>query len=194
METYELLLDENTDTKGVYAISLVNDPAMESDFIALSKDVKMAVVDDEKKILMGVALIPDKLIPRMGKDGAFNVFFSKETVRKAALMFFKNGNQSESTLEHQIDLSNNTVFESWIKEDDVHDKSVKFGIEAPVGSWLITMKIADEEVYKMAKEGLINGFSIEGAFADMLVKSNEKKNEEEQLMKEIVELIENLTK
>jgi len=192
METYELLLEDGMETKGVYAISLVSDPAMESDFVALSTDVKMAVVDDEKKILMGVALIPDKLIPRMGKDGAFNVFFSKETVRKAALMFFKNGNQSESTLEHSIELNNNTVFESWIKEDEVHDKSVKFGIQAPLGTWLITMKIDDNDVYEMAKKNLINGFSIEGAFADMLVK-NKDVNEEEQLMKELLELIENLT-
>ena len=71
METYELFLDEETKEKGVFAISLVSDPAIESDWIALSKDVKMAVVDDEKHILMGAALIPNKLIPRKDKSGIF---------------------------------------------------------------------------------------------------------------------------
>ena len=177
METYELFLDEETKEKGVFAISLVSDPAIESDWIALSKDVKMAVVDDEKHILMGAALIPNKLIPRKDQSGIFNVFFSEDTVRKASEMFLKNGFQSETTLEHAIQLDSNTVSESWIKEDNVHDKSVKFGIDVPVGTWLISMKIEDDDVYQMAKDGLINGFSIEGRFADVLVKNSKELTE-----------------
>jgi len=177
METYELFLDEETKEKGVFAISLVSDPAIESDWIALSKDVKMAVVDDDKHILMGAALIPNKLIPRKDKSGIFNVYFSEDTVRKASEMFLKNGFQSETTLEHAIQLDSNTVSESWIKEDNVHDKSVKFGIDVPVGTWLISMKIEDDSIYQMAKDGLINGFSIEGRFADMLVKNSKELTE-----------------
>ena len=177
METYELFLDEETKEKGVFAISLVSDPAIESDWVALSKNVKMAVVDDEKRILMGAALIPNKLIPRKDSTGIFNVFFSDETVRKASEMFLKNGFQSETTLEHAIPLDSNTVSESWIKEDNVHDKSVKFGIDVPVGTWLISMKIEDDNVYQMAKDGLINGFSIEGRFADILVRNSKELTE-----------------
>ncbi len=189
METYELFLNEEIN-KGVFAISLVNDPAMESNWVTLSKNVKLAVVDEEKQILMGVALIPDKLIPR--EDGE-SVFFSEKTVRQASELFFKNGFHKTATLEHSVNLKDTTVVESWIKEDDVNDKSVKFGIEAPLGSWIISMKVEDEKLFKMAKDGIIKGFSIEGGFSNMLVK-NKKENKENDLTKKISAFFINLIK
>lgn len=194
MERFELIIDEEMDIKGVQAISLVSDPAIEADFIALNKQkkIELAVVNDEKRILMGAALIPNKPIYRREGDVEFEVFFTNDTVRKASELFFKQGNQSETTLEHLIDLSGNTVVESWIKEDEVHDKSVKFGVEAPVGSWIISMKIEDDELYKMAKDGMIKGFSIEGYFVDNMLKAK-KQSKEDELYDEIVDLIKNVT-
>ena len=194
MERFELIIDEEMDIKGVQAISLVSDPAIEADFIALNKqkNIELAVVNDEKRILMGAALIPNKPIYRREGDVEFEVFFTNDTVRKASELFFKQGNQSETTLEHLIDLSGNTVVESWIKEDEVHDKSVKFGVEAPVGSWIISMKIEDDELYKMAKDGMIKGFSIEGYFVDNMLKAK-KQSKEDELYDEIVDLIKNVT-
>ena len=194
MERFELIIDEEMDIKGVQAISLVSDPAIEADFIALNKQkkIELAVVNDEKRILMGAALIPNKPIYRREGDVEFEVFFTNDTVRKASELFFKQGNQSETTLEHLIDLSGNTVVESWIKEDEVHDKSVKFGVEAPVGSWIISMKIEDDELYKMAKDGMIKGFSIEGYFVDNMLKAK-KQSKEDELYNEIVDLIKNVT-
>ena len=194
MERFELIIDEEMDIKGVQAISLVSDPAIEADFIALNKqkNIELAVVNDEKRILMGAALIPNKPIYRREGDVEFEVFFTNDTVRKASELFFKQGNQSETTLEHLIDLSGNTVVESWIKEDEVHDKSVKFGVEAPVGSWIISMKIEDDELYKMAKDGMIKGFSIEGYVVDNMLKAK-KQSKEDELYDEIVDLIKNVT-
>ncbi len=184
METYELFLNEDIN-KGVFAISLVNDPAMESNWVTLSKNVKLAVVDEEKQILMGVAMIPNKPIPR--EEGE-SVFFSEKTVRQASELFFKNGFHTTATLEHSVNLKDTTVVESWIKEDEVNDKSVKFGIEAPLGSWIISMKVEDSELFKMAKDGIIKGFSIEGGFSNMLVK-NKKQNKMEITKQAVIDWI-----
>jgi len=190
MDLFELIIDEDQDLEGVQAVSLVSDPAIESDFVALKKHkVALAVVNEDKHILMGAALIPDKPIFRADENGGYNIFFSEQTVRKASELFLQNGMQSESTLEHQVDLKGNTVVESWIKEDETHDKSVKFGIDAPVGSWIISMKIQDDEVYNMAKTGEIKGFSIEGYFADKLVR-NKKQVSESDLYNDIMALLE----
>jgi len=165
MEVIEYIIDEENE-EGVYAISLVSAPAIESDFVMLSKDIKLKLVNEELGLLMGAALIPDLPILRTGEDGDYYIFFSKETIRKTSELFFQNGFQSETTLEHQTKLQGNTIVESWIKESDEHDKSNLFGIEAPVGSWIVSMKISDPEVLALAKKGVINGFSIEGLFAD----------------------------
>ena len=165
MEVVEYIIDDENEA-GVYAISLVSQPAIESDFVQLSKEVELKLVDEERGVLMGAALIPDLPILRTGVDGDYYIFFSKDTIRKTSELFFQNGFQDQSTLEHQVKLKDNVVVESWIKEDEVHDKSVKFGIDAPVGSWIISMKIKDPEVLDLAKKGTINGFSIEGLFKD----------------------------
>ena len=162
----DLDFDEMDMESGVFAISVVNDPAIKSDFIALSTDrVNMAAVDDNKMLLMGAVLIPGLVIPRANGT---KIRFSKEVIRKASEVFFKRGYQQESTLEHgqETKLSGMTVVESWIVEDAAKDKSALYGIDAPVGSWVVSMKCDNDEIYKMAKEGTINGFSIEGIFPD----------------------------
>jgi hypothetical protein len=172
MEVFELLIDEENLEGGVNAISLVADPAIESDWITLAKQkVQLKVIDEEKRILMGAALIPNKPIFRRDKDGSeYNIFFSTKTIRQASELFQEKSLQNESTLEHQISLKNNTVVETWIKEHDVHDKSVLHDLDAPVGSWFISMKIKNNDTWKKAKAGEINGFSIEGFFTDSLDK------------------------
>ena len=101
MRIIELILDEEDLDAGVEAISIVESPAIESDFVALkNQEIKLAEVDKEKKILMGALLIPDKPIYRNGSEGEYYIFFSKDTIVKASQMFLQNGNQSRSTLEH----------------------------------------------------------------------------------------------
>ena len=127
MKIIELILDEEQDDIGVDAISIVESPAIESDFVALkNQEIKLAEVDKEKKILMGALLIPNKPIYRNGGEGEYYIYFSKDTIVKASQMFLQNGKQSNSTLEHNQALNGLTLVESWIIEDKVHDKSVKY--------------------------------------------------------------------
>ena len=105
MDIVELFIDEE-DAIGIEAISVVESPAIEEDFIALkNQEFKLAEVDKEKRILMGAALIPNKPIYRRNQDNEYYIYFSQATVRKASELFFINGNQNNSTLEHQVPLT-----------------------------------------------------------------------------------------
>ena len=196
MNIIELILDEDEELSGIEAISLVESPAIEVDWLALNKqkEYKFAEVDNEKKILMGAALIPEKPIYRNDGENEFYIYFSKDTVRKASQLFFKNGNQSKATLEHAESLGGLTVVESWLVEDSVHDKSRKFGLDVPLGTWMVSMKVDNEEIWTdFVKTGLVKGFSIEGYFADKLNKPKDKQEEQlsvdEKLLNEIRNVI-----
>ena len=184
MRIVELLIDEEQLLSGIEAISIVDQPAIEENFIALSKqhEIKLAQVDEEKRILMGAALVPDKNIYRRDGEEEYYIYFSKDTVRQASQLFLMRGNQNKSTLEHQAELHGLSVVESWIIEDEVHDKSRKYGMDLPIGTWMVSMKVNNDEVWNdYVKTGLVKGFSIEGYFKDKLEMSaiDDVENEEE---------------
>ena len=196
MRIIELFIDEEGLFSGIDAISIVEKPAIEEHFIALSeeKEVKLAEVDKEKKILMGAALIPNKNIYRRNGEDEYYIYFSEDTVRKASELFLMRGNQNKSTLEHQAELNGLSVVESWIVEDKVHDKSRKYGLDMPVGTWMVSMKVNNEEVWDdYVKSGKVKGFSIEGYFTDEVAMSQieqlEEENEAKQILLEVANVI-----
>jgi len=195
MRIVELVLDEDQENTGIEAISIVDNPAIEADFIALkAEEVRLAEVSKEKRILMGALLIPNKPIYRMSEDGEYYIYFSKETVEKASQMYLRNGNQNNATLEHQHQLQGLTLVESWIIEDEVHDKSKKYGLNLPVGTWMGSMKVESDDVWAdLKKKG---GFSIEGYFADKMQKlktikpeMNKEQKEAEVLLSKIISIV-----
>ena len=201
MDIIELFLDEENEHSGIEAISVVESPAIESDFIALkNQEIKMAEVDKEQRILMGAALIPNKPIYRKNKEGdGYYVFFSSSTVKKASEMFFIKGNQSKATLEHQMSVNNLTVVESWLVDDPKMDKSVNYGLDVPKGTWMVSMKVNNDEIWNnYVKTGKVKGFSIEGFFSDQANRPKEQIEEElskdkisENLIIKIKEIISN---
>ena len=180
MNIIELVLDEENNEIGIEAISVVENPAIEEDFIALSNDIiELKEADKEKKLLVGALLIPNKPIYRRSGDDEYYVFFSKDTVLKASQMYLMNGNQSKATLEHEHDINGLTLVESWIVEDEVHDKSRKYGMNVPVGTWMGAVKVNNDEVWNdFVKTGKVKGFSIEGYFADKMERPKENLQEE----------------
>ena len=192
MEIIELLLDEENEVTGIEAVSIVEAPAIESDFVALkSQEIQLAKVDDEKKILMGAALIPNKPIYRKQGEKEYYVYFSADTVRKASELFFQNGNQNNATIEHKMQVNNLTVVESWIVENKEKDKSSLYGLDVPEGTWMISMKVNNNEIWNdFVKTGKVKGFSIEGYFADKAKLSAIDAEEQEALKK--IEEIKNL--
>lgn len=166
----ELLIDEEQDKIGVFAISMVAAPAIESNFVALSKqDVQLKVMDNEKRLVLGLALIPDKEIYRNNGHEEYNIKFSKETVRKASQIYMREMFTHNTTVEHQTPVEGAYVVESWIVEDPDRDKTALYNIEAPIGSWAIAMRVENDEVWNQIKGGEVMGFSIEGLFDEKKV-------------------------
>ena len=187
MEVMELILDEQNPNQGVYAVSVVEHPAIEEDWVALNKHfVELKEVDDEKRILMGAALIPDKQILRLNEKTKeeYYIFFSKDTIRKASELFFKRNKQSNATYEHMKEVQGMTVVESWIIEDEKTDKSRLYNFELPVGTWMISMKVDNEDVWQKVKAGEVKGFSIEGYF-----ESKEELSKHESLLDQIQNIL-----
>ena len=186
MRIVELLLDEESLQAGIQAISVVESPAIEEDFVALKDEqpkIELKTIDKEKRILMGAALIPNKPIYRRNGEDEYYIYFSQDTVRKASELFFINGNQNKATLEHQMDVQGTSVVESWIIEGE-QDKSRMYGMELPVGTWMVSMKILNDELWEgYVKSGKVKGFSIEGYFVDKVEASkvDPEKEAEEQL-------------
>jgi len=175
MRIVELILDEEQEI-GIEAISVVENPAIEEDFIALkSQEFKLAEVDKEKRILMGALLIPNKPIYRRNGEDEYYIYFSKDTVLKASQMYLMQGKQNNSTLEHQYEINGLSLVESWIVEDKVHDKSVKYGMELPLGTWVGSVKVNNDQIWnEFVKTGKVKGFSIEGYFADKMERPKDK--------------------
>ena len=170
MNLIELIIDETDKLSGVEAISVVSQPAIESNFVALkSEEIKLAEVSNEKRILMGAVLIPEKPIYRKNGEDEYYIYFSKDTVNKASQLFFKNGNQSNWTLEHNKEIKGLTVVESWIVEDTQKDKSAIYNLSVPIGTWMASVKVEDDTIWnEYVKTGIVKGFSLEGYFADKL--------------------------
>ena len=194
MKIVELILDEDSEM-GIEAISVVESPAIEEDFVALkSQEFKLAEVDKERRILMGALLIPNKPIHRRSGDDEYYIYFSKETVLKASQMYLMQGNQNNSTLEHQYKIQGLSLVESWLVEDKVHDKSVKYGMDLPLGTWVGSVKVNNDKIWnEFVKTGKVKGFSIEGYFADKMERPKEAiiedLSKEDLMVQQIIDII-----
>jgi hypothetical protein len=185
LDTVELFIDESKELDGIEAISLVEFPAIEENWVALNQHkVEFKTIDVEKRIVVGLALVPDKKIYRKSGDYEYNIVFSKETVEKASELYIKKLKANNTTLEHQTLTSGVSVIQSWIVEDSAMDKSNLYNLNAPTGSWAVIMKIYNDKVWEDVKAGKYLGFSIEGMFSDS-VQEMSSETEAELLIKEI---------
>ena len=195
----ELVIQDDNQELAIDAISLVSAPAIEQDFVYFGKEksnLTLAKVDEEKRMLISPALIPNKNIVRYdaNTDSEYYVWFSKETVRKASELYLKHNNHHKATYEHQDRVSGVLTIESWIKEGDM-DKSKLYGFDLPNGTWFVKMKIDNEELWQDIKSKKIKGLSIEGYFTDKFEAMQKKQPTTEQVLKALNEIIrENKTK
>ncbi len=177
----ELIIDEDSDRFGVEAISLVEFPAIEENWVFFNKDqfLTLAKLDEEQKTLVGAVLIPNKEIPRydQDKDEKYTVFFTEDTIKKAQELFMSTLRNNSATYEHKVPVEGMTVVESWIKEDKKNDKSNSYGFnKLPLGTWFVKMKVNNPEIWESVKEGKVRGFSIEGYFTDKLIEASRPKD------------------
>lgn len=173
MKLYELKIEDEQDE--VFAISLVESPAIESDFIYFDKEeIQFAKVDTEERILLGPILIPDKKILRVDGEGQpYHVFFTKETVKKIAQNYLMKKYNDKATLEHAKSIKGVNLVESWVKSGRL-DKSNNYGLNLADGTWVGMFKINDDKIWNdYVKTGKVKGFSIEGLFEHKLINASE---------------------
>ncbi len=180
---YNIVFDENNEISGIQTVSLVNDPAIESNFIALSKEKQNLKFNKLKQIVTGPVLIPNKKIIRFDDQGyPYFISFSAEQIEKLRDKFHRDKLTDKTNLEHKENLSRSDLYvlESWIVSDSEKDKSQAIGLEKlPVGSWVLSYKIPDQEVFSKVLSGELNGFSIE-AFLDLNIEKSQPKQEIQQ--------------
>ena len=199
---YLMTIDENDPESGVFALSLVESPAIESNFIYLSKQieiVKLATVDGDKRMVIGAALIPNMDIPRIDDSGEeYDINFPEETVTLAAQNYLRRQMNNNTTIEHAESVDDISVVESWIVNDPLHDKSNAYEMFPVKGTWMVTMKINNDEVWNdYVKTGKVKGISLEGnfSFSEIALSSQtedlakEKLSELKQVLEQYLETI-----
>ena len=192
MKTYRAKF--NPEAKNVYGVSLVENPAMEGDFIQFSKqELQFADVDKDKRRVMGLILEPNKLIYRNQGGNEFNIVFTEDDIENVAYNFQKQSNQSTSTIEHSNqNIDGVTFVETWLVENPKVDKSSNFGFSYPKGSWMGVMQLDNDDVWNdYVKNGKVKGFSIDAfmQLEEVNLKSNIEMSEikEDNLVNKIVE-------
>lgn len=184
--------DVDQDGLGVYAISLVENPAIGVNWVALSEEkqtIKYAKVQNGKRqMLYGALLIPDQLIYRVHPTTKeeFYVKFPKETIQKIAHNYMLNSNQHNATFEHEFQIQDVSLVETWLIEGQ-HDKSKNFGFDLPEGTWFGGMFVNNEEIWSKVESGEVLGFSIEGEFN--AIGEQMLSNANDDMLKEIEDVI-----
>jgi len=198
METFKVILNDEEEN-GVFAISHVLDPAIEAMYVFMGNEkdveIKLATVSDEKRIVVGPVLIPNQLILRKHPTTGdpFNIFFDAETIKHIQENFVSGSYQNNSTIEHDGELIKDVSFvETWIKEDEVHDKSVLYGFDQPIGTMFAMQKVKNDDVWNdYIKTGKVKGFSIDGVFdlEKINLKSEYMDSKEASIGKKIIDAI-----
>ena len=190
----ELVISDDNQELAIDAISLVTSPAIENNFVFFGKEknnLTFAKVDEEKRMLISPALIPEKTILRHDPNtpSDYFVFFSKATVRKASELYLKHNNHHKATYQHQDRVSGVLTVESWIIEDSKLDKSTLYGFSLPVGTWMVKMKIENDELWQEIKSGTLRGLSIEGYFSSAIERMQKKEPTNEEILEALNEII-----
>lgn len=166
MKVFELTLDD-LNLQGIFKISHVDFPAMESNYVALNKLFVLAKADEEKRMVFGVVMFPNKEIPRIDDktQEEYKIWFSAETIELAAHEYIKSFRTSQANVQHAIDIDGVHTVESWIVVDPEKDKATALGLDVIKGAWVIGQKIENQEFWNdWVKTKRVRAFSLEGFF------------------------------
>lgn len=177
IKKYRVGIDSETE-----AISMVTEPAIESDFVFLSKDkaiVKEAFSTDEKHMVYGAVLRPDFPIYRNDGENEYYLEFTSESIERMARDYMTNYRQGNVTIQHEEYANEVFMVESWIKQDMDKDKSVSVGLDKslPIGTWFCGFYVNNNDVWERIKSGELKGFSVE-AMIDLEDFAKVKKEDE----------------
>ena len=174
----ELFIDDKDQDNALDMISFVSAPAIEKDFMHFKEEKEKFEFksDEEKRIVTGAAMIPNQEIIRMdAEDKPYFVYFTEETIEKAQEVFAKYGKTKSTNFEHKTGMRDVTVVESWIVTDPSNDKSSALGFkDIPKGSWMVSYKVDNDDLWAKVKAGEVKGFSIEGVFSKNIIEMSKE--------------------
>jgi hypothetical protein len=189
----ELIINEENESLAIDCISLVSEPAIEENLIFMSKaknNLTLAKIDTDKREIISPALIPNKNIYRVDENGDdYYVYFSKDTVKNCAYSFLKNNNHHKATYQHKERVSGVLTVESWIIEDPKMDKANLYGFQLKKGTWMVKMKIENDDLWQKVKSGDIKGLSIEGYFTSKYQEMQKKEPTNQEILEALNEII-----
>lgn len=179
----ELFIDENDHDNALDIISFVSEPAIEKNFMYFNVDKKkyeFKSTNEEKRIVTGPAMVPNQEIIRVDAEGnPYFVFFTEATIEKAQEMFAKYGQTKTTNYEHEVGMRDVSVVESWIVTDPNNDKANALGFkDIPKGTWMVSYKVDNDNLWQMVKDGQVMGFSIEGVFGRKIVEMSSQASED----------------
>jgi hypothetical protein len=165
------------DTDEVFAVSFVADPAIERDFVFFNKaEVKFQSIDDEKRLVAGPLLVPDKRILRLDEQNQpYHVYFTADTIEKIAQKYMMKKYNDSVTYEHAAKIGGVSLVESWVVANSIKDKSNHYGFTMPKGTWFGIFKVNNDKLWNDIKQGRVSGFSIEGEFEHKQVEYSKTK-------------------
>jgi len=177
IKKYKVGIDSETE-----AISMVTEPAIESDFVFFSKDkdiVKEAFSSDEKHMVYGAVLRPDFPIYRYDGENEYYLEFTSESIERMARDYMMNYRQGNVTIQHEEYANEVFMVESWIKQDMDKDKSVSVGLDKslPIGTWFCGFYVNNNDIWERIKSKELKGFSVE-AMIDLEDFAKVKKEDE----------------
>ena len=192
---YDIAIDkEDYSEHGVFTVSIVNKPAIKSNFVYMSDEERTALytfADEEKGEIVGAMLIPDQLIQRYSEEmGVYYIRFTKETISDIQYKMSKDGFFNYFNIEHSFGADGVYMLETWIKESE-QDKSVSYGFDLPIGTMFMKAKIDDEYIKEGIKAGDLNGFSVE--LKSKLIPTMEKEQKFSDGMEELGNQVAELT-
>jgi len=175
---FKLTIKEDEEAiQEVNAVALVDVPAIGQPFFSFNKHqvvqpekidkekkYSFSVVNEDERVVIGPAMIPDLPIYRADETGEYYVFFDKKTIETIALKFYAKGFQQNANEMHSKFIDGITFFQSWIADESKGIPKMKQFEDLPDGTWFLGAKIENDETWAKVKDGTFKGFSVEGMF------------------------------
>lgn len=182
------IIDVEDSEMGLKTVSLVSDPAIQINWIKFNKqsEIKLAIQNEDKRIIFTPVLIPNQLIYRNIAGEEFNLMFDKETIEQVEQKWVKDNLSSTVDIEHSSKLIDGVTFFESVLLNNERFATAKGFEGLPEGTWFLTGKVESDEVWSKVKSGEINGVSIDGLFKTAEVKKVTMSDEQ------IIKIINNL--
>ena len=182
------IIDVEDSEMGLKTVSLVSDPAIQINWIKFNKqsEIKLAIQNEDKRIIFTPVLIPNQLIYRNIAGEEFNLMFDKETIELVEQKWVKDNLSSTVDIEHSSKLIEGVTFFESVLLNNERFATAKGFEGLPEGTWFLTGKVESDEVWTKVKSGEINGVSIDGLFKTAEVKKVTMSDEQ------IIKIINNL--